>query len=57
MSDTPKTDAMLVKLGAPGSTSKFAEHARQMERDAAHWQRMYECAQNANAYRQAALDG
>ena len=40
MSDTPKTDAILVQLGASGSTSKFAEHARAMEREATHWQRM-----------------
>jgi hypothetical protein len=33
MSDTPRTDAWLVKLGAVGSTSKFAEHARQLERE------------------------
>ena len=57
MSDTPKTDTLLVQLGAAGSTSKFAEHARKMERDAEHWKRMYECAQNANAHRQAALEG
>ena len=33
MADTPRTQEMLVKLGFPESTSKFAEHARQLERE------------------------
>lgn len=31
-------------------------HARQLERELAHWQRMYECAQNANALRAKVLE-
>lgn len=30
--DTPLTDALLIALGAAGSTSRFAEHARELER-------------------------
>ena len=36
MSNTPRTDAMLTLLGllgAVGSTSRFAEHARNLERE------------------------
>jgi len=33
MSDTPLTDAILIKLAALGSKSRFAEHARNMERE------------------------
>jgi len=34
----------------------LADHARFLEADVARWKRMYECAQNANAYRQDALE-
>lgn len=33
MTDTPRTDAMLVHLGHPASKSKFAEFARTLERE------------------------
>jgi hypothetical protein len=35
MSDTPRTDALLVALGAAGSKSRIAEHARTLERELA----------------------
>jgi len=34
----------------------LADHARFLEDDVARWKRMYECAQNANSYRQDALE-
>jgi Protein of unknown function (DUF551) len=40
-----------------GLAIALADHGRFMEADVAHWKRMYECAQNANAYRQDAIEG
>jgi len=34
----------------------LTERTEDAERDAGYWKRMYECAQNANSYRQAAID-
>lgn len=39
-----------------GLAIALADNARFLESDVAHWKRMYECAQNANAYRQDALE-
>lgn len=35
MNDTPRTEALLIKLGCPKSTTQFAEFARQLERELA----------------------
>jgi hypothetical protein len=40
MSDTPRTDALLSSLGAAGSTARFAEHARQLERELERWKQI-----------------
>jgi hypothetical protein len=39
-----------------GLAIRLADHARFLEAHCEHWKRLYECAQNANAFRQAALD-
>ena len=39
-----------------GLAIALADNARFLESDVAHWKRLYECAQNANAYRQDALE-
>ena len=36
---------------------EVVEYVKGLERDVKYWQRMYECAQNANSYRQSAIDG
>ena len=57
MSDTPRTDAAAFFDRATGSVEMVpAWITRELEREVKHWQRMYECAQNANAFRQAALE-
>ena len=38
------------------SAAYWKDKAEAAQRDAEHWKKMYECAQNANAYRQDALD-
>jgi hypothetical protein len=38
-----------------GLSIRLADHARFLEAHCEHWKRLYECAQNANAFRQAAL--
>ena len=41
---------------APSNEVAAADIIEELERDVAHWKRMHECAQNANAYRQDALE-
>ncbi len=38
-----------------GLSIALADHGRFLEAHVGHWKRLYECAQNANAYRQTAL--
>lgn len=72
MSDTPRTDAVEngasyytgVEIQQAWNLARQLEgelnHCRiklaEAENSVAHWQRMYECAQNANALRAKALD-
>lgn len=57
MSDTPITDAFEAdeEDGLKRGWKRWPIFARELEREVWHWKRMYECAQNANAHRQAAL--
>lgn len=41
----------------PADLAEAKEMLRRAKRELSHWQKMYECAQNANALRQAAIDG
>jgi len=56
---TPRTDAFIAALPHDNYQNfyRIAEWAEGLEQESDHWKRMYECAQNANALRQEALDG
>ena len=56
---TPRTDLLISTLPHDNYQNFYviADWAEELEQEVAHWKRMYECAQNANAHRQEALDG
>lgn len=44
--NTPRTDRKLIDMGLAGSTSKFAEHTRQLERELIEANRIADAARN-----------
>lgn len=47
--NTPRTDALLVKLGAPESKTQIAQHARQLETECAELRAALENILSASA--------
>jgi hypothetical protein len=48
--------AVIAETNALNDEIVLKARLAEAEKDAGHWKRMYECAQNANAFRQSAID-
>ncbi|MCR4300656.1 MAG: hypothetical protein NUV51_03525 [Sulfuricaulis sp.] len=55
---TAEASDLKAKLDAAnGAIEVWQREAQSAMAEAEHWKRMHECAQNANAYRQSAIEG